>query len=133
MKTFLLEEHRHQLVCQLSEPVAVDDMGLVGLLSVQPGALPKPQSVGPGPCIAVVYIGATSAPSFTCWHQPHRPALAVFPCWQQDSAGQEPTAAVVLGVTPSGLAIDIPGSKDPHMAAAFTLGQAASSCISNTS
>lgn len=42
MKTFLLEKHRHQLVCQLSEPVAVDDMDLVGLLSLQPGALPKP-------------------------------------------------------------------------------------------
>lgn len=40
---------------------------------------------------------------------------------------------MVDGVTPSGLAIDIPGSKDPHMAAAFTLGQAAPSCISNTS
>jgi len=37
------------------------------------------------------------------------------------------------GVTLSGLAIEIPCSKDPRMTVAFTLGQAAPSCISNTS
>lgn len=64
------------------------------------------------------------------WHQPHR----YTPVETGFAAGRyRPELMLANGVTLSGLVIEVSCSKDSHVTAAFSLGQAAPSCIPNTS